>query len=671
MAIPNRILPGTRTEVLDGSILSSVTLPTDLALVIGRAYKGPSNTIYNVTSTKDAAAIFGIDSPIIAQMSEVLAGGAKNVALYRVGGQAPTIANLFGVGSNFSTLESSSQAADSLKVYIGPEHFRPTFDTVIITNGKQIVYSDALGGEVNLGTVLFDSFSKTDNTVYVGSANDPVPFAEVINEAGRRIVTTATDSPTITLPNYNAETASKYGLTVAVNGTPTTKYTLTGNTITLDPEYVATLSSGYTVEVSYIQKFTAEEKESMELSYIAGQDLMDATWQEYYEAFDTALANLYATDVKVALIGDVFNVPNLAQGSTEKDALSYLNLSIDEFGDRKYEWSKDQVVYVKAGTTTDETTSNIYEAQLNSNGRPIIAKQYHEVDFVHRAGQWAYERTMDSGYYINVVAGAIGPQYTTPRHIAAWLGRLPTFDQVTGKLLINGTGIRGNKFAVGTTEYAGGYFATSSGFPDGPALTDSAGTVVDLGKYISVVVAQVYNQASNQMHSGAAVYAGLITNLTPGNGSTNVIVPAVVNAIPLKQAQLVDINNIGYVAFVDKPKGLTVLSGTLMTRSTSDFEYISTSLAMNAVTRDIKEVCDPYIGKGLDGVLMVSLHTALHTRLAARQSEGYFTDYTLSMTQLGPNTIKVRYRITGKDELREVSNEIKLNAATISTTTLN
>jgi hypothetical protein len=81
-------------------------------------------------------------------------------------------------------------------------------------------------------------------------------------------------------------------------------------------------------------------------------------------------------------------------------------------------------------------------------------------------------------------------------------------------------------------------------------------------------------------------------------------------------------------------------------------------------------VCDPYIGKGIDGPTRVALHTALHTRFQQRQRQGFFIDYLLQLRQASANVIDVAYSITAKDELRQVMNTIKL-AREISSEVLN
>lgn len=659
MAISTRTYPSTKIEVLDGNLVSATSLPEDVVLILGKAYKGPTGSVYNVSSSKDATVAFGSASPIIKQMQMAYAAGAKNVALYRIGGRSASIENIFGLGSDITTVEASSSADNNLKVYIGPEPLAPSKDAVIVYRNDKIVYSSTSSGSLDSGYVEVNGFSKTDNELYVGSFYEPVPFKEVRAEIGRRIIETFVDTNVVKLATYDASKASRYGFTVLVDGRRTTRFDLTANTVTIDPIVVANKTT-YTVEVSYIHRLDDIEKEEAEVTYKTGQDLINTTWKEFYEAFDQALTDLTIPASRAVVIGDVFNVPNINSGDTAADRLEYLYIETDDWGEKTYEWSTSKFLYqAGSGTTTDPD-----EADLSSNGEPIVLKRFNEVDFVHRAGMWALEKTEEEGFFPNIVVGAIGPKVYNTKYINQWIGKLPTYN-AEGQILSNGSGLLGHRYMVGQKDYAGGYYATDTGFPDGDVLIDSGNTPIDLGKYLSIVVSQGVlttesTVTTSNITSAAASYAGIIASIEPGNGTTNTIVNGIYNTIEFKQARLKDLNNVGYVAFLEKTKGLSVLSGSVASRSASDFQYVGTSVVMNLVAQDILDTCDPYIGKGIDGTLMVSLHTALNSLMAQRQTAGYFTSYTIKLSQVGPNTLKVTYKIKAKDELRIVTNEISL-----------
>ena len=172
-------LPGVNLELLDGNLRIDQTDNSPRVLVIGRAEKGPTNTLYGVTDTNRAAAAFGQDSPLIRKMSEALIGGAKRVSLYRIGGKQAKLKNIFGKDSYLAALEASVSAADNLKVYVGP---RPNNDgkaCLIVFKGNEIVYSNVPGSEVNRNQVEVFGFDP-ETKVKIGTPTEPIPFADVI-----------------------------------------------------------------------------------------------------------------------------------------------------------------------------------------------------------------------------------------------------------------------------------------------------------------------------------------------------------------------------------------------------------------------------------------------------------------------------------------------------------
>lgn len=648
-----RIYPGTSIEVLDGNLLGDITIPEDTVLVIDRAYTGPVGRIYYVSTAKDAASLYGAESPLIKAMQRALSGGSKNVALYRVGGKVSKIENIFGLGTSLETLEASSSASLGLSVYVGPEPINPALNAVIVYRNGRIIFSNVLGGEVDQGIVYVDGFNKLANEPQLGSFQNPVPFADAVKNLGTRVVLTGTDTKTFTVPSADLPLLSDYGFTVKVNDKAIKETSYTFDKITGEV-VITTSETTFTAEVSYVKKYTPTELEDKEITYQEGEDLVNSSWKKYYEAFDQALDDIQRITLRAVSIGDVFNVPNIVDGSTDTDKLTYLNIETDEGGEKTYEWSVNKFLYRKgSGTTID-----ISESDLTSNGQPIVVKQYNEVDFTHRAGMWGFERTED-GMYPNITVGVVGPKAYNTKYINLWVGKEPTYN-LDGKIVVNGTGLLGHRLMVGTTNRVGGYFATNTGFPDGTPIPDSNGFIVDLGKYLSIVASQVTNTTGTSIVSAASSYAGLTTTITPGDSTTNQVLPGVILVTDLKRARLKQLQAAGYVVLENRAKGVTVVSGDLASRLTSDYRYLSTAIVMNFIAADIAEVCDPFIGKGIDGASKVALHTALNTRFAQRQRQGYFIDFLMQLRQVAPNVIDVAYTITAKDELRQVSNAIKL-----------
>lgn len=747
----NYVTPKTSIEILDGQLLTSVSIPADATLVMDVAEKGPTDRLYFVTDAKEASSVYGTNSPIVQAMQKTFRTGTKNVLLYRVGGTSPTLENIFGEDTSITVRTASTSADINLRVYIGPEPLNPSLDCVIIFNKDRIVYSNTMADPVDLNVVEVEGFDKVDNEVYVGSISNPVPFSLVDKELGERISATSATATIDLGTSYKEENVSQYSKVVTANGvrlrstqyafstSPTNETTLTvtdpdiasasplevvytyvkklapvyiettesvttpnpaklsitsaydindvkhtawteitgqGKVFLTPSDYtISSVSSTYTVTllkepsttpgVSYTFGFShldLDDETSAfinEFTYLTGEDLINASYKKLYEAFDTAFTNLELIPLKNVILPDLQNVPNVAYKDTDSNVLEYLNISIDENDDKVYEWSKTKFLYKKGSGTTVE----ISEADLTSNGQPIVSKQYGQVDFAHRAGMWALEKNAE-GIYPNIIMGVIGPSRFDTKSINRWVGKEPVRDTEMN-IVENGTGLLGHPLMVGSTTFQGGYFATDNGFVDGNLVPDSNGFIIDLGKYLSFVVSQTLPSSSSinsYARSGAAEYSGIVDNITQGNGATNQVIPNSYLLTPIKASKVAALSKAGYVVFKnDLNRGVVVVSGDLATRENSDYDFIGTAIVVSSIVTDLHEVGSPYIGRGIDGLTLVTLQTALTTRMTERQKQGWFINFQLQVYQSAPNVVVVAYTITAKDELREIAATLKLN----------
>lgn len=669
--------PENRLEIIDGSLRPVNSVPEDIVLVIERAHQGPSNTLYLVDDMSVARQVFGSASPLINLANRARLGKAQNIALFRIGGGAYEYVNIFGDGTSLSLTEESLRAADNIKVYIGPEPKNSTRDCVIVYQGEKIVYSNVLGAEVDAGKVIVNGFNKTTNEVKVGTFSKPVAFTELMDNMGG-----TASSPAVTVKKaqvdgeewYHIDVADISGFEALTDDLASVTLTKTGTTTTvaytvstdksklLVYKYVDGVSEfvkdSDTVDVTFTKKTDVQTLKDQGLVYNKGKDSMNATYKELYEAYDQALELLELIPTKALVVGDLFSTnTSKAQGSKLPGALEYLVKGEDDEGYTTYTWSPTKYDYLKQGTT-DQVTTDISESELDLNGKPIILKTYGEVDFVHRLGMFAYSKLAD-GHYVNIVIGAEGPANRSPRAINDWVGVSPKYD-VTGKIVENGSGLLGHPLMVGTTKYTGGYYATADGFVDGDILVDYTGFPIDLGKHISIVVSQVASTTQNLSTSGAAAYAGLVSQVGPGDSTTNQVVENLFLAFDLKESKRRELSKAGYVVFQDKTKGLTVYSGDLATRDNSDFDYISTAIAIAETTKLINEVADPFIGKGLDIINLTALQTQLTTVLGNAQKEGWFTSFDFKIKHNGANELLIPYVIVTKDELRRITHLVRL-----------
>ena len=398
--------------------------------------------------------------------------------------------------------------------------------------------------------------------------------------------------------------------------------------------------------------------------YVAGEDNINCTWKKYFELLHTALTDLdVINSFSVVTDRAILDAPNVATGSQEKDRLEYVFVE-EVDGELRYEWSETKVLY-KLGSST---TPDVAKADLNGNGQPIVAKQFHEANFGHLLASFAHNVSENEKFCL-VTIGTSAPKALTNYEVAKWLGTPPVYD-LSGNLVENGTGLLGLRNMVERGDARQGFYKTTSGFVDGSVEFDSNGAPIDIGKYMSVVPAVINTGVSAALGTdgrntnAAAVYAGLLTTVNPGDSTTNVIVPRIALPFDVKKTKLDELAGAGYVMFQQKTRGVTVVSGEVATNINSDYDYISTTIIVADVIETIRGVADPYIGRGLTEATTAALNTAIESALQAKVSQGSVVKYGFSvitnMTVNGKGSLSIPITIVPPFELREVNVAMKL-----------
>lgn len=660
---------GLTSEILDGKLSPKITLPEDVVLIVDRAYSGPSNVLYSVSDSDKAKVIYGATSPIIQSMRHAFAGGAKNVALYRIGGGSAKVNNLFGPYTVLATTEETVSAGTSLSVYAGPRVGDATKSCIIVYNGNKVVYSNVPGKEINLSVVKVEGFDPSTFPYQVGTISEPVAFASILTAIKQKGSETFTASASQTAFTLTAPVSSVTKVTKTVSGVTTTLALTTDYTVTSASGNVTGItlvsgaSSGTVIEVFTLRSMTSQEKLDNELSYEAGKDSMTSNLNKLYELYDTAFIELETVDAFSIIIDDLFDARNIAAGAdSSADRLTYLSRSETEDG-FKYEWSSNKTLYQLASDPS-ETTTDVDLAAIDGNGIPVISKQYNEVDFAHRLATWCWTQS-SSATYVNGCIGSRGPLANYQIAINRWVGKQPTTD-IYGTIIENGSGLLGNRFMAGTTTRKAGYYLTDTGYPDGNPKYDSSNVVVDIGKYLSLPPIPVYitteNSTGNKIYtrSSAAAYSGLVTQIAPGDSTTNQVLPNVTAPFKLKGSQIRALSDLGYVVLEEKNKGLTVYSGDLATQSASDYDYISTAISVSYILSRLRIVVDPYIGKGLSDALLAALYNAIDVELKNSIKNGYINGYNFNLVSAGPHDLQLPLTLVAKEELRSISITLSL-----------
>lgn len=552
----------------------------------------------------------------------------------------------------------------------GTETFQPTAldteiflegaisDTAVITsitkNGNPLtVTTDYTFVQATGIITLVDAADGTDDYV-VSYTRSATKSSAVLGYVATGATTT------ITLPTVGINNGGVIGY-VYKNGAPltvTTDYTFNAATGVIS---LVALSAGpgvlndvYSVGFAYdvVSGFT----------YSAGENNIGATWKKLYELLDAAYIDLETTIATEAVVDQaILDAPNIADGSVASNKLDYFRKYEDVDGEIVYEWNTAKTLY-KLGTGT---TPTVGLADLDDNGQPIVAKQFAEVNFVHQFGEFLNGLTENDRFVLGFI-GTSTPISLANAKVASWIGTAPEIN-FDGDITSNGTGLLGNKFMAGTTTRSAGFYKTDTGYPDGIPQQDSNGAYIDLGKFVSVVSGLVSLPSSpvagtsGQVVNGAGVYCGLVTTVTPGNSSTNEVVPRVGIPVLVKKPKLDELSYAGYVVFMEKDRGTVVVSGELATNANSDYDYISTSIIVRNITNAIRTRLDVYIGKGIDEVRLAAMQTAVDGVMQQSVRDGLIKKYVATVIPTSTFGVTIPYTIVPVFELRDINNVVKLS----------
>lgn len=677
-------LPSINVELQDGNLRIDRTPKGPVSLVIGLATDGPDSTQFLMGDSNEAAALFGSDSPLIQRAAQLKMGGSRNVLLYRVGGVSASFLDVFGTDSEVTAREKNVAANLKYKIYAGPNPDGVTAGAVLIifegTNNK-IVYSNVPGGEVNLNRFDVVEFD-TAFAQRIGTPTAPVALSNVMTS----VVQDFTDSYVVGLggeTTHNLTGATTPGTVVTlvtVNGTPVPAGGGAGQYSFSAATDVITWGTPLVDTDDVVIEFTRPVA-SPTGTFTAGADNLAATWKKLYELLDGAYGDLETTIATEVFVDKaIIDAANIADGSVASNRLEYLRTEETD-GVKTYYWNTNKVLYAYSGAVDDathnstnatvgqlpaDTTTIAGDADLDSNGQPIIAYRYNEVNFAHQLGTWLHNITENDRFVLGTIGTSL-PVTTSVTNLAKWIGTLPVTD-INGAVTEDGTGLLGNKFMVGSTARSAGFYLTDTGTVDGNIQVDSNNAPVDLGKFLSVVAGVVVTPNSGSLGSiaalvnGGAIYTGLISTIRPGNSTTNELVSSVALPFTIKKTKLDELTFAGFVTFAQTTRGVVVVSGDLATAPASDYDYISTSIIVGSLVKNIRDRLQPYIGKGINTITLSAMETAVEDILQKAAEDGAIVNYKFSVIP-GANvySLKVPLKIVPVFELREVSVPIALS----------
>lgn len=205
--------------------------------------------------------------------------------------------------------------------------------------------------------------------------------------------------------------------------------------------------------------------------------------------------------------------------------------------------------------------------------------------------------------------------------------------------------------------------------PNGNNMLDKDNTPYDIGRSISVIFTQhKVGTGDNYTYvtTGAAAYAGMISNLPIDQSSTAQPFSNNAPIFELTNYQLARLSQAGYVTIKNSyTKGYVVTDGITMAPYNSNFRRLSVTRIIGGVEEAIRNAADPFIGKqnhlanrnSLQAAIRSALDRMLNT-LIERYDFAVATDRQAERMGI----ININYTIVPIYEIREVRNKITVSA---------
>lgn len=624
MAFDN--LPGQFPNLIDGSLQLAAINENPIVLVIGTAPRGDSEDLYSVASVSEAGAAFGRDDgTLVRGMYEVLAGGAENIRLYRIGA-SPAVLSLVGGGITIETVEKDADAGHNYKLYWNDtagrlQVWRVSDDTLIYDNNP--TYPEAAVDENEISV----SGTASGNPGDIGSAGA---------------------SGAISLANADGVGGASY--TAGNDG----------------------------IRLSRMELFEALHKaydllENEDLDIVVPQNvyLDDLNVRDMTTAEVTALnvSAPWASSSTYPTPGTVF------------DALGEVFAQEYE-GEWLFWWDMDRdgiaEIYPGEGSAT---------ATTDAFGNGLSASDFHEANFAYDLADFCYQQSSNHAEMIGAI-GILPPNSWSLKDVSNWVGRLPTYaDDANGNSVVtaNGTGLLGNKWMAGRIAASGlpvhtinsiggleggGFIVTDNGWPDGTQQLDANDNPIDLGKYISVVGAQTIlanvTSSTSYAATGAAVYAGFVSKLPGNSAPTNKVMPGVRLPFRVSIAKLDDLAGLGYVMMHSKPKGIVVSDAPTAARPDSDYRRLTTIRIVKATIDAVRAVGEPFIGEPITGARLAALETAVTKALSKLQQAEFLQRFEAAVSSTPSQQVQgqadVELILVPAFELRQITITVALAA---------
>ena len=570
-------LPSVQPTLIDTPLVVDSRDTSPRVLIIGTAEKGAGNSPIPVASTGVARTTFGTGGNLLRGLYEVKAQGARNVVAMRVGGTSASVSAIGG--------------ADGWRV----------------------------------ATDLFDDVAGDRFAIwYESSTGRLAVFDEVLGEW-------VYDSDGVLAPFATGVTITDPALDFAGGGT------------SIGTVSAPVLMSDITTEATYVAGSDGTSPSLMEM------------WENLFNAYQLLDFAEFDIVVPMGVHIDELNVVEMGAGEITDRALAGVSdyptagsvqdilgkvFTQENNGTNYFWWDVDDDGVAEIFPAAATATTDLF-------GNSLDASDFHEVNFAYELANFCHNATEKWQFCIGVISFKLPTGFSLGA-LASWLGKLPTFttNPVTREIYVagsadDGTGILGNKFLAGRSDWrsgvkSGGFIATDTGFLDGEELLDPEDNVVDIGKYINVVTGGVVH-LNNFSDTGyvanfASSYGGQIATLVPQSAPANKVLKAIRLIKSLRASKVDQLAGVRVVTLLNKPKGIVISDSPTAARPASNFRRLTTVRIVKSVVGTVRTAADPFLGEPNSPAQQQALKTLIETALQGRVLDGSLRRFDFDVT---------------------------------------
>jgi len=219
-----------------------------------------------------------------------------------------------------------------------------------------------------------------------------------------------------------------------------------------------------------------------------------------------------------------------------------------------------------------------------------------------------------------------------------------------------------------TSQRGPGFNATSDEVADGTPLSPN----VDIGRHISVVMAwpilftPVDATGFGYIATGAATYAGFVSQLAAHSAPTNKVIPGIASAFRLSKSRMDDLVSVHYVVFTPRERGTIVVDAPTAATSASDYTRLTTVRIVNETIKRLRDVLNPFLGEGITTPQLNAMQTTTDRVLTDLIKEGFLQRAEASISASAVERVQGKANLdlllVPAFELRQIFMTISLSA---------